>query len=95
MCGLNALVLNAESSTMCQCFIRERKQSTSPWSHLTKTSSDLNSLLHSACVFFPLLHESDGEGFLGGLRVNGDSMCSMNWTWWVRRLKGEQEVSGL
>lgn len=82
---------------MCLCFIKERKQSTSPWSYLSKTSSDLNSLLHAARVFFPLLHEPDGKGFLGHLKVNGDSVCSMNWTWWVMKTKEKegQAVCGL
>lgn len=74
---------------------KERQQSTPPLSHLTR-NSDLNYLRHVVCVFFPLLHEADGKGFLGGSRVNVDSTYSMSRTWWAMKTKnrGGQAVSG-
>lgn len=72
--------------------IKERQQSTPLWSHLTR-NSDLNSLCHIVCVFFPLLCDSDGKGFLGSSRVNVDSMCSLSRTWWAIKTKERGRTS--
>ena len=61
----NVLVFSSESPIMAGCHIDESNKSISTWSHLT--SSDLNSLLHTLSVFFPLLLAWVCSGLTGRL----------------------------